>query len=151
MSPGFPGVLGRTGFRGFPHAARRMLSYQEQAVIPSLSYSSSKTPSVPTTSKEHPKSKVKVNISKVANITRQIKSFPEKSVKNQRHLDKNIFPDNNGILNGGNSSLSIHSYEKYARKYLRKGPRQQRSLLWSPPQIFSSVLKVFRKVLLLHC
>ena len=148
MVPGFPGILGRTGFRGFPHAARRMLSYQEQEGIPNLSDSSDKTPFVST--KEHAKSKVQFNTSKAVNTTRQIKSFSKKNIKYKKHLDENNFPDNNGIFVAGNSSHSVYSYEKYAMDYLQKGPRRQRSLLWSPPQIFSSVLKVFRKVLLLQ-
>ena len=150
MAPGFPGILGRTGYRGFPHAARRMLSYQEQEGISNLSDSSHKKAFLSTTTKEHPKSKVQFRALKAVKTTRQIKSFREKSVKNQRHLEENNFPGNNGIVIASNSSHSVYLYEKYPMKYRPKDPRRQRSLLWSPPQIFSSVLKVFRKVLLLH-
>ena len=144
MAPGFPGILGRTGFRGFPHAARRMLSYQQ--AISDFSDSSHRSSFGSTTTSKHIVSKVRFKTSESINNTRQIKSFRKNSVKNQRHSD-----DINGILNADSSSRSVYPYEKYEMKDLGKGPRQHRSLLWSPPQIISSVLKVFRKVLSIYC
>ena len=136
MAPGFPGILGRTGFRGFPRAARIMLSYQEQSIH---NPDNSLKEFVSTT--EKPKSFQFITSQKL-NI-RYTKSF-------QGGQNRGVSLENTN-LNGisiGNSSHSVPAYDKYAMKDLQKDPRQQRSLLWSPPQIISSVLKVFRKVLL---
>ena len=128
MVPGYPaGILGRNGFRGgFPHAARRMLSYEE-----------------------------------VRNLQKPDDTFQEsqsqKMFLESQNLDEALHKnDNRKAINESFSHLDNRSirlssystlaYERDSTKYLHKIPWQRRSLLWSPPQIFSSVLKVFRKV-----
>ena len=127
MVPGYPAGILKNGFRGgFPHAARRMLSYEQNIQM------------------------------KTENDTLQ----ESQSIKSFRHSldvkEPSIFKDNrkavaenfNHLVNTSIqiSSKSTLAYDIETSKYPQKVPWQRRSLLWSPPQIFSSVLKVFRKV-----
>ena len=128
MVPGYPaGILGRNGFRGgFPHAARRMLSYEETH-----------------------------NLQKPDDIFQE--SLRQKMFLESQNLDESLHKNDNRKAINENfshlynrsirlSSYSTLAYERDSTKYPQKIPWQRRSLLWSPPQIFSSVLKVFRKV-----
>ena len=68
---------------------------------------------------------------------------PLNSLKTPRISIQNNLP--NDI--GSNAYRTTSSYSKYKGNGLQKGAHHARSLLWSPPQIISSVLKVFQKVL----
>ena len=134
MAAGFPGFIGRPGFRGgYPHAARRMLSYQDKNAFIQKSHTKFKLTT------EEPKSlPFKRPQNYYAHHTRSLNSPKKRSVSVNNNLSNSIV---------SNFSHTTSSYKKYISKGLLKGPRQQRYLLWSPPQIISSVLKVFRKVL----
>ena len=136
MAPGYPaGILGRNGFRGgFPHAARRMLSYEE-------------TPSPDNTDLDFK--------TKQLNSFRGSQNLNKHPTKNSNALDnRKALVENINYLKNTSIRMSSHSTLAYSlrsesdpAKYHQNIPWQRRSLLWSPPQIISSVLKVFRKVL----
>lgn len=138
MAPSFPGLLGRPGFRGggFPHAARRMLSYQEQGTQNEEIITNVKL------IKEVPRS-LKFPNSPKFNNRRSTKSF---NTGTDRRIPLNNI-DYNNIANDTSFDSTLNN-KKYAIQADQKRRWIQRSLLWSPPQIISSVLKVFRKVLL---
>ena len=83
--------------------------------------------------------------------------LPFKSLQNAVSYFPNSFytfgPQNMSVDNNLSASTvskksnSTTSNNKSINTVHQKYPWQQRSLLWSPPQIISSVLKVFRKVL----
>ena len=140
MAPGYPaGILGRNGFRGgFPHAARRMLSYEEKPNIQKLDDTVLDL-------------KLKMRKHKHQNYFRSLQNLNKHPTKNLNTLDKRkALVDNINYLKNTSTRMSSQStlaYERDTAKYRPNIPWQRRSLLWSPPQIISSVLKVFRKVL----
>ena len=128
MVPGYPAGILRNGFRGgFPHAARRMLSFEQKIKMKTENGTLQESQS--TKSFRHSE-----DVKKYSNF----KDNRQAVAENFNHLV------NTSIQISSKSTLD---YNIETSKYLQKVPWQQRSLLWSPPQIFSSVLKVFRKVL----
>ena len=121
---GHPPMLGRPGLDSFPHAARRMLSLQD------ISYETSNSVESNTDTTEK---------------TPQL--FQSNTVRNERVVI-NIKQSDRKQARGSSSTHVPFPAESYATMKYRHGriPQPQRSLLWSPPQIITSVLKVFRKV-----
>ena len=137
MAVGFPGFIGRPGFRGgHLHPVRRMLSYEENRISAEETTQYFK---LATTEKQ-------------ASPPRPSKLSQHLSLRDNRPLNslktQNISIQNNSPNDiGSNAYRKASSYTKYRSNGLQKGAHHARSLLWSPPQIISSVLKVFQKVL----
>ena len=127
MVPGYPAGILRNGFRGgFPHAARRMLSYEQKIEM-----------------------KTEIDTLQESQSTKSFRhSHDVKKYSNFKDNRQAVAENYNHLVNTSIqiSSKSTLAYDIKSSKYLQKVPWQRRSLLWSPPQIFSSVLKVFRKV-----
>ena len=117
-------MLGRPGLGSFPHAARRMLSLQD------ISYETSNSVESNTDTTE-----------------KTPKLFQSNTVRNERVVI-NIKQTDRKQDRGSSSTHVPFPAESYDTMKYRHGriPQPQRSLLWSPPQIITSVLKVFRKV-----
>ena len=114
---GHPQMLGRPGLGSFPHAARRMLSLQD------ISYDKSYA--------------VESNTDKQPNF------FQSNTVRNKRVAIKQS--DRKQDRGSSSTHVPFPAERSDTVKY-RYGRLPQRSLLWSPPQIITSVLRVFRKV-----
>ena len=121
---GHPQMLGRPGLSSFPHAARRMLSLQD------ISYDTSYSVESTTDTTE-----------------KQPKSFQSNTARNER-VAINIKQYDGKEDRGSSSTHVTFTAERSDTMKYPHGrlPQPQRSLLWSPPQIITSVLKVFRKV-----
>ena len=119
---GHPQMLGRPGLGSFPHAARRMLSVQD------ISYDKSYGVESNTGATE-----------------KQPKKFQSNTFRNER-VAINIKQSYRKQDRGSSLTHVPFPAERSDTMKYRYGGLPQRSLLWSPPQIITSVLKVFRKV-----
>ena len=114
-------MLGRPGLGSFPHAARRMLSLQDISNDTSNSVESNTD-----TTEKTPR------------------LFQLNTVRNEGVVINNKQSDRKQDRDSSSTHLSFPAERSDRIKYRLSQP--QRSLLWSPPQIITSVLKVFRKV-----
>ena len=119
---GHPQMLGRPGLGSFPHAARRMLSLQDISNDTSNSVESNTD-----TTEKTPK------------------LSQSNTVRNERGVI-NIKQSDRKQDRGSSSTHVPFPAERSDTVKYRYGRLPQRSLLWSPPQIITSVLRVFRKV-----
>ena len=118
---GHPQMLGRPGLGSFPHAARRMLSLQDISNDTSNSVESNTD-----TTEKTPK------------------LFQLNTVRNERGVINIKQSDRKQDRYSSSTHPPFPAERSDRMKY--QLPQPQRSLLWSPPQIITSVLKVFRKV-----
>ena len=118
---GHPQMLGRPGLGSFPHAARRMLSLQDISNDTSNSVESN----TDTTEKTS-------------------RLFQSNTDRNERLVINIKQSDRKQERRSTSTHLPFPAERSDRMKY--RLPQPQRSLLWSPPQIITSVLKVFRKV-----
>ena len=121
---GHPQMLGRPGLGSFPHAARRMLSLQD------ISYETSNSVESNTDTTE-----------------KTPKLFQSNTVRNEKVAINIKQLDRKHDRRSSSTHLAFTAERSDTMKYPHgRLPQPQRSLLWSPPQIITSVLKVFRKV-----
>lgn len=131
IAAGFPGFIAGPGFRGRPVPIRRMLSYEENNF------------SIKETSTKFDLTSKSAILLPFKASHKTFSSFPS-SFDTSKTQSTAV---NNNLTTYSVSKMSKATLpnNKSINTLLQKHPRQQRSLLWSPPQIISSVLKVFRK------